>query len=306
MLFLPEEKRKEAKSRMYKKITLADKEKIESIRKKYNHVTCSHSFVVLYTWRKIIGDELYIDDDIFSLRYLPKGKNTWLFPCGSDEKKREFILEHMNEDDFSLCYAGERDIQFLYKEFPGIFVPKYNEDDCEYIYEKKNQEDMVGKRYEELRRKLSLSKRLHTIRLEDITDENIKDVERIVEHRFEDSSPRGVLKTFGNEIDSEALKERKELGLSGFIMYVDDDIYGAALGFQLSEDTWDNLIIKSVYRDPNLGYYFYHSFMVNSPSNCSYVNEEDDLGIEGLREFKKRLKPDRMNEMYDISLKKIV
>lgn len=288
---------------MLKEIELSDRELIEKIRKKYGHTHSSHAFNTLYIWRNIIGKQLYIEDDVYSLRYTAKGENSWIFPCGSDDEKYNFIISHLGQSDFRLCYMRAEDELFLLENFKDKFTILDNRDDFEYLYERKKHIDLAGKDYKIFRKKVSHVEHLHDIRIEEIDDSNLEIVVELILSWEGNEGGSGVLKTYGNEMDIEPLRLRKELGYQGILMYVDGKAYGTAIGFSLSDNEWDFAICKSAYKDKDLGYYLHRAFIETRDGNCTYINMEDDLGLEGLRTFKTALKPDKFYQVSEAFIK---
>lgn len=284
---------------MLKKIELEDKPIIEDIRKRYGHIFASHSFNMLFVWKDIVGDELYLSNDMFSLKYTAKGKNAWMFPVGNDEEKEAFIREHLSEKNFRLCYMRNEDVQFLQKRFPGSFKYISKPEDSEYVYEVMKHIELPGKTYRNFRYRVNAAKRRYPdLRVEEINDGNIQDVKQIIMDWKPRGRDRGTLHTEGNEADIIPCDMWKELGYYGIVIYIENKPVATALGYQLNEDGCDFAIRKLCIDDRDLGYYTAWLFTLRAKEQGSiYINYEDDLDIRGLREFKQGLHPDHMNNV---------
>ena len=88
-------------------MNLQDKERIEDIRKKYGHATASHSFLSLFIYGQSEGYKVTADDNGF---YVEDKDGRFLFPVGSDEYKRDFILTHSGASVYML---REEDVSFI-------------------------------------------------------------------------------------------------------------------------------------------------------------------------------------------------
>lgn len=286
---------------MIRKIDIADKAQIEDIRKRYKHTYSSHAFNVLYCWKDVVGDELFMEDDIFSLRYTAKGENTWLFPVGSEAKKIEFIESHLTESGFALCYLRDEDAEFLKTHFAGRFECRPVFGDAEYVYDVDKQIALPGRKYKKLRYMIQLAQRKNPdIKCVDITEDNLDDAKRVVCSWTPKEEEGGSLQIAGNEADVITLENFAELDIYGILMYKGDEPVGCALGFGLTDDTCDFMIKKLCIDDPVLGYYLGWMFTKKAAQMGSlYINYEDDLDIPGLREYKLILHPDIMNYVFE-------
>lgn len=279
-------------------LSLSDAAQIEAVRYHYDHRSSSHAFNTLYIWRRFVGAQLYLEDDLFTLQYIAKGANTWLFPCGDSDAAFRFISAHLAEPDFSLCYLREQDVQWLENHFPGLFVISPSAGDNEYIVSRQGHIACAGKRYEKLRNKIHRAERDHTITIKPLNDENVGEALEIIRLWRGSRTAGGVLEMYGDEEDTEPLMKREQLGIRGILMYADGAPFGVAAGYMLSDDTFDLFLAKECVKDPCLGYYMRRELMRLLPENVRFVNLEDDLEIEGLRVMKKQMLPEKINEMW--------
>ena len=72
-------------------MNITDKEKIEGLRQRYKHFAASHSFLSLFIYGDGEGYDVSIGDDGF---YVTDKAGDILFPVGSDEYKRKFVLQN--------------------------------------------------------------------------------------------------------------------------------------------------------------------------------------------------------------------
>ena len=284
---------------MIKRIEIADKAVVEDIRRRYNHIYASHSFNMMFAWKDIVGDELYLEEDMYSLHYTAKGDNAWMFPVGDDANKESFIREHINDTGLRLCYMRDEDVCFLRKRFPDRFEYISMPDDSEYVYEVAKHVQLSGKLYKNFRHRVNAAKREHPqLRIEDISDDNISDAKQVIMEWRPRGKDRGALHLEGNEAEIIPCDMWKELDYYGIVIYLNDRPIATALGYQLSDDVCDLAIRKTIIDDCNLGYYTGWLFTIRAQERGSvYINYEDDLGITGLRQFKTELHPDYMNNV---------
>ena len=289
---------------MIKTIELSDKPAIEALRNRYNHTYASHAFNMLYAWKDLVGNRLFIEDDIFSLNYTAKGENAWMFPVGSDSAKKAFIEKNMNSKDFLLCYMRDEDADFLDQYFPDKFFFETMPEDSEYVYNVANHISLAGNIYRTFRYHVnSATRRFPNLRIKELSEETKADALAVINGWKPRGKDRGSLHIEGNEAEILPCKMWKELGYYGIIIYADDEPLGTALGYQLSDDICDFAIRKLCVDDRDLGYYIAWLFTKQAAKrNNTLINYEDDMNIVGLREFKQGLHPDIMNTVTEAYL----
>ncbi|HQI78527.1 MAG TPA: phosphatidylglycerol lysyltransferase domain-containing protein, partial [Petrotogaceae bacterium] len=100
-----------------------------------------------------------------------------------------------------------------------------------------------------------------------------------------------------------ALENFDKLGLTGGILKVSGKIAGFTFGEPISEDT---VLIHIEKADPDTkGAYtaINQVFLEKQWKHMSYVNREEDLGLEGLRKAKESYHPVKMIEKYGCEFK---
>lgn len=274
-------------------LRLEDKEKIESIRKKYKHYTSSHSFISMYIWRKEYKLSLYLKKDIFTVKCEALGDNAWFFPCGSYKEKMNFISDNVASRDFILCYLREEDVKFLEQNFPGCFEFEGKNQDDEYLYSRLEWEELKGRKYAGIRNHIRRALKDNELKVEDISDENISQINNIISiwnsEKKENADEHAAM---------ELMKYYKEWDVRGIIVYVNNEPYAVVAGFAISEDMYDMCLAKQKGKLSGLSVYAKHSFITNLPENYSIINAEEDLGIQGLRTMKQQMQPIDKIKMY--------
>ncbi len=282
------------------------RKKVEQIRQKYGHELSSHAFASLYLWRRAMCLTLYIGKDMYTVRCGYKGNNAWFFPCGDEREIIEFIHCHRNETDFSFCYMRKEDMEFLNRYFPDEFEINRTESSDEYIYERKGHQELTGKLYANVRTQLHKAKREHIFQIETLSKDNVSIAGKILEEWEKKDNPlakvnmtqKGFLVKNDRE-EREALQNMQKLGMTGILVFVDGIPYAVAAGYPISKDTYDLFLAKEKSHLAGVGYFVKREFFLSLPKQYQYLNIEEDLGEEGLREMKKRLVPIRMNEIWE-------
>ena len=283
----------------FKTIELSDRNTIEKIRKEYNHLLSSHAFCSLYLWQDVLKLCIACEDDFFAVRCEFKGENCFFFPCGSEKKKKEFIRKHLREKKFKLCYMSEADVDFLSRHFDGCFDITYDRNSCEYIYDKTELLSMSGGKFAKIRTKLHHLEREHSLRVEVLTRENSSNAKEIIDvwaenYEGHDSHPFDDI-----DVTIRAIDQADKLGLEGVITYVDGQPYAVTAGCGISETVFDLCVAKQKSAIPGLDYYAKINLYKIIPDRFTYINAEEDVGIEGLRIHKRDMRPIKLADIWE-------
>lgn len=279
------------------RITLRHKDEIEALRRAAGHTLSSHAFPSLYLWREEMGLSLWLTGDLFAVRCGWKGKNTWFFPCGEASATDAFIARKIIEPDFSLCYLRTCDAERLEQQFPGRWKILRAPQDDEYLYDTQGHRTLIGGAYANMRTQVHKVEREYARRTEALSDDTIDDALRVIrqwshgEHRFGDCALRD------DRVDEEALLRRRELGITGIVLYLNDEPAAVTAGFALDGDTFDVAVAKSVSTAQGVPYYAKRELFTRLEQPV--VNMEEDLGIPGLRRMKTGMHPIGKHDIWE-------
>ena len=277
-------------------IELSQREQINDLFKNYGHGDSAHCFNSLFIWEKDMKISAYICPDLYAPKLYAEGSNTWFFPVGTDEKKKAFIADRLQENNLVLRYMTEQDVSFLKEFFPDSFQITAADSDSEYICDRNTIENLPGKGLSRKKRYVKQLVKEHTFEIKSLDDETIPDIHYILDiwRRNKDFDP--------NVNDREALNVMLEyfsqLNILGIVLYMDDVPCSVMAGYYLGEDTLDCCIQKSVVNIYGLQYYVRQQFSYVVPENVNFYNFEEDLGIEGLRQAKEFMHPCKKIDMY--------
>lgn len=287
-----------------REIRLDDKEAVDGIVRRYRCLYSSHAFNSLYLWRNQMRLELYLSEDFFAVKCGTRGKNTWFFPCGDALRIKEFIDYMIGLPDFQLCYMGKKEKTFL-QNYKGILFRIDREyDSDEYIYEIQGHLSLQGKNYANVRTQLHKAERENncvTKRLSEVKPEEIREIL----NEWNANEGHGSDIEFATDAaELEALEHFEHLEMDGVVVFLDGQPFGVAMGFPLTEDTFDLFAAKERKVLPGMAYYVKHELFLYLNGNYTYVNIEEDMGNEGLRRMKKTLCPIRQNVMWTASIRR--
>lgn len=281
-----------------KTINLSMHEDIENIRIRNGGIASPFSFVSLYAWRDIIGAEIFLEDNIYSLKFEDGNDNSWIFPCGGKSEKKAFLDECLKNGNVNLYYVRSEDKEFLKENYPGRFEIERRDDFDEYIYNTSEQIELKGNRFHRFRNRINNLLNENSLSTKLLDDSNIDDATKVIKQWALDKYEVGNLNTRGDEIDEDVLRKWKELSLSGVVIYSGERAIAVAAGYYLSEDMYDVLLCKASERLKGIHLYCRRELIRTLSDKCTKVDLEDDMGLNGLRTMKEEMHPVKKIEMW--------
>ena len=286
------------------KIDFTHRDIIDRIRFEYGHTLASHAFASLYLWQNAMDLSLLCDDEFFTAQYGGEKINMWFFPCGKKQKVYDFISEKITDESFSLCYLRDCDVEWLEENFPGRWEFRRDEASDEYICNIEEYISLEGSKFSEIRRKIRKIDKEYNITVRKISDDTLDDAMLVAKKWYAENHHVGENGLSDDMIAEIALAERKELNISGIVLYANGTPVCIFAGFPLTPDTVDVLIGKCTPDAPKgIVYYALRKYLQSLNGEYLYCNHEEDLGIEGIRQIKNSLCPISKTHIWEAVLK---
>lgn len=257
------------------------------------------SFANLFLFRETHKYEVAVDDEgcIF-ITGLTNDKCPFVLPLC--EKKKPDIEDIRNMiSEFNMLYP-------ISDSWIGIFDPRefevwHNEDDSDYIYKVEKMATYSGRH---LSKKRNLLKQFHA-------EHSYERLELVPEIR---KQAQGILRTWQDEMPLgedetdyksavEALEYMDELDLGGYLYIIDGAPGGYVLGEHITDDTYALHFAKALTRYKGVYQFMYNDLAKHLLGHATYMNFEQDLGLQSLRQAKASYKPDHMGMKYRVTFK---
>ena len=283
------------KDYIFRDIQITDPEKIESVILINDNTLYARTFHVMFLWKDLWELSVCADDDFFTARAVINGKIAYFFPCGTEQKKKDFLSWFIKEKSHNciLCNISQSDKCFFEEHFGGALPLKTVREDFAYIYSRAEQLEMSGKKYKNMKRSLHKVKRGHEWVAQRINSSNFSDVQLILQNWIDN--------TFTDFYDLKsvdlAVNHFFDLGMFGVVLYRDGSPLGFAMGSFTGNNTFDLNISKTLV--PNIDIVLRNELFKLLPENVTYIDQEDDMGIEGLRIHKTQLVPCNILRVYE-------
>lgn len=164
----------------------------------------------------------------------------------------------------------------------------------DYVYLREKMVSLSGKHLQPKRNHINKFEKLYPeYQFEEITDANLEECLALgqdwLEHKEVDSSRLAEQKMI-----EKCLRHREELGLLTGALRVDGKIIAFTFGSPINQDTFDIHVEKADISYEGAFAMINREFAKRIPEQYTYINREEDLGLEGLRKSKLSYKPELM------------
>ncbi len=279
----------------FRKIELADKPWIDSLLALSDFRGCEYSFANNFAWHRLYETEICRFKDFYISKSEKYGLH-FTFPAGQGDRKELFdeLKKYSEQKGSPLCVTSVSDEQMAFFEdnYVDGFTVTTDEADYDYIYLAEKLITLSGKKLHGKRNHLNRfyeNNWSYSPLTEKDYDECILFAAESYNNNdmYDDESAVGeqyAINTFFNYF--------AELGLRGGVVRIDGKVVGFTVGSRTNSDTIDIHIEKAL-SDINGAYTaVMNEFAKAEARDFTYINREEDLGLEGLRKSKRSYYPE--------------
>ena len=264
------------------------------------------SFANIYLLRNKYSTKISRYKDFIIRKYSGKGARCgYTFPPrkGDVAKALAEIEKDAKEcgERLQFAFVTEEQKEVLENAMPARFCYSSDAGDSDYIYLRSELASLSGKAFH--KKKNHFSKFVRTYpdyKYYEIGACNIYDAQKVADAWYyehlqdEDASQLAEYKAI-----KEALDNFEELGLIGGIIYVNDSPCAMTIASKINENTVDVHFEKAVGEYAlNGGYAAINKLFSEKLDGVTWLNREEDIGIEGLRKAKLSYRPKIMLKKY--------
>lgn len=272
-----------------------------------NYNSCEYSFTDLFNWGGVHQTEVARMGDYGIIRSGFK-EFSYLYPFGRGDVRP--VIEAMMEDarehrvTFTISLILEPMKEELETLFPGLFAYSEERAYFDYIYTQESLSTLRGRQLSGKRNHINAFKKLYPDwSFEKITAENIAECWQMNEEwsaRNELSLGSGLLKE--RSALKSAFEHFFEENLVGGLIRVNGKVIAYSMGHPLNSDTFV-VHFEKAFDDIRGAYQMINQqFALNCCEGYTYLNREDDTGLEGLRKAKLSYLPHTLLKKYDAKL----
>ena len=202
---------------------------------------------------------------------------------------------------FLMVSIAEDMLLRLEEAMPNAFAYSWSEDGADYIYLSEKLQTLSGKKLQSKRNLVNRFKANYDGRwaYEDLTEENIHEVFDFHMKWIDDNHHLYESDFLGETCAiSLALRNFTPLGLRGGILRLNGKIIAFTLGKQSTPDMFVMQIEKADHTIPGAYQMINQQFALHNCKGVTYINREEDLGIDGLRQAKRSYQPVMLAKKY--------
>ncbi len=278
----------------FKIIELSDRQWINELLKLSDFRGCEYNFSNNLAWHRLYETQICRYKD-FYISCSRKYGMRFTFPAGRGDYKDLFLTlkkEAEEENSPLIVSSVTNDKLALFEElFPDMYTVSCDEADSDYIYEAEKLQTLSGKKYHQKRNHLA---RFHENNWEyhDMTE---KDFDECIEFAAKSYNLDNAYDDESRVAEQFAINTFMtcfgELELKGGVITVDGRLEAFTIGDGINSDTFDihiekaNADIQGAYAAIN------NEFAKSAANGYTYINREEDLGLEGLRKSKHSYHP---------------
>jgi len=286
----------------FKAIEIQDKPLFDEFLRKDPPQVSELTFTNLFIWRRHYRPAWREWKGCILVLFSPqKGLTCGLSPFGPGDKKGAldvFCKEIAKQTkDVRICRVGEEFVTHHVDPAKYDVVP--DRDNSDYLYLAKDLINLPGNKYHRKKNHLNQFIKRYAFEYHPLDSELVNRVLGMQEAwcRIREcvEKPDLLAEDFAVR---EALNYFKALGYQGGVILINSMVEAFSLGEPLNEDTAVIHIEKANPDIPGLYAAINQLFCLNAWSEVTYINREQDMGVEGLRKAKESYYPHHMVNKY--------
>ncbi|MDR2830652.1 MAG: phosphatidylglycerol lysyltransferase domain-containing protein [Methanobrevibacter sp.] len=283
----------------FKPITLSDKPIFDGYFNKTDFNNAEKNFSNLFMWRMTYEYEYAIINDCLCIKGKLRGskKSFCHFPYGKCDVKDSLTLikEIFKKESNTLIIKPVLpEMRKCLEKSLESFTLIEDRDSFDYIYTSEKLISLSGSKLHTKRRWLKRFREKYDYSYEEIDSNNLIEAKEFTIN---------IIKNSNNDLDEIIAMEEMfdnlfELGIKGCIIRIDGEIVGVSTGEELTKNTVvihcerTNTDFEGIYNCIN------QEFCEKQWSEYKFINREEDLGIEGLRQAKLTYRPNLLLSKY--------
>ena len=296
----------------FKALAKEDKPILDAFFRARYYENSHFNFTNLYTWRNPYHIMWAVADGVLYFRAEWQGELFALQPFGPEEKMEaavSHLLAWFAEIGKPFAISGiERSFAQVLESYTGAeFQVESDRKNSDYVYRSEDLIQLAGRKFHSKKNHLnSFRKNYAEAEYLPITDEIVTQCKLNINGWYKlraQEQPDDPFMAAEREAIIEVLNNFQDFGLKGGALLVDKRVVAFTFGEQLNSDT---AVIHVEKADPEVrGAYpaINQAFVAHAWADMTYINREEDMGLEGLRKAKESYRPVKMIEKFTASLK---
>jgi hypothetical protein len=293
----------------FSEITLNSKSQFDHYIGQHNPQISELTFTNFFAWRYFYRFRFAIIADLLCVISVPcRNEPFAMMPVGNvreDNFAAAFIAlkEYFTERGWKLKFkkVTKEELSF----FKGFIASEdsivHDRDNCDYLYNTVDLVGLKGKKYDGKRNHINKFKKQHTYEYIPLECSLLDECSRIMEEWCKERNCGCQNGDYcERQANLELLRNFRTLGCKGAMIKMDGNFEAFTVGEMLSGDTAVIHIEKARNSVDGLYTILNQQFAEREWSGTTFINREQDLGIEGMRKAKLSYHPARLIDKYTI------
>ena len=280
-------------------IKIEDREIFERHSYALGEGSCDMAFANIFCWAHLHNPEIAKWGDFIFIRFggVNGKSHTYMEPIGVGDNIIAFkiLSEYVSSlnEPFKMAGMSANFAEKIRSSIPfcGYYLyPKRSQFD--YIYNADYLRTLSGKKLQPKRNHINTFKKLYNFTTEPLSASHKDDVLKLLEE-WREGKENADLEAYESERKTiiRGMDNFEALGLRGLALYVDGDLAAFTYGSAINNNTFCIHIEKGSSRYERSFAMINYLFANSLPSQYCYINREEDLGIQGLRDAKLSYQP---------------
>jgi len=293
----------------FKSVTLEDKKIFDKHYEKYPPIHSDNVFTTIISWMNYSNYHYTVIDNNLIIYSKIDGQIRFRPPSGKRKKDvfdQVIKLAQKQDSDYPFGVIDLETKKWLEKTYQKLVFEEHQKY-FDYVYLSSNLADLSGSNYSKIRNRLNKFKRNYSYSTEKISSENMEDVRKFLDRwcLWKDCESDPLLENERKAI-MYSMSHFFDLGLSGLVIRLDDNIEALAVYEEMSPDT---AIIHYEKASPDYdGIYkaINQETAKKLQNDYKFINRESDMGLPGLRKAKMSYRPNHMVEVFHVDKKNLL
>ena len=292
----------------FRTIELSDSERIKKLLSLSDYRGCEYCFANNFAWHRLADTKIAFYKDFYISCSFKYGIH-FTYPAGKGDiadiigQMREYAESNNSPLIISsVCEEEKRQLASVFGS--DSFTVEQNRDSYDYIYNVSDLVNLSGRKYHSKRNHLSKFRSSFNYTFDAITENDFDDCIKLAALSYNEKSGYDSDSAVAEQYAINAFfNHYNELSLVGGILRVDGAIAAFSIGERINSDTIGVHIEKADTSFEGSFTAVNNEFLKMYGGNFTYVNREEDMGIDGLRKAKQSYYPAFMQIKNTITFK---
>ena len=276
-------------------VTVASKEVFDRYMQASDIRNCDMAFTNIFCWQEVYRSAWAEVEGFLVVRFHIDGgtKVAYMQPVGADGDDDFTRIVPLLEEDAAaagqpLRIAGltDRAADLLRRTFPGKFAYADNRNFADYIYDADSLRNLQGRKYQPKRNHINRFTGEYEYRYEPLAAQHKEECMTLEAEWSKSHTDNRRSITAERHAMLRGFDHFDALGLTGGAIYVGDRLAAFTYGSPINGETFDIHIEKADTSFDGIFAAINMLFARHIPERYRYINREEDMGIEGLRQSK--------------------